>query len=216
MPHHNRENDTGPRPHSSRHRKVTARVQYTRDAQSAVVQALQLKKKQKAKRKALKQRQSESALTVERPEDTDEIRKLRAALVRTQGKRNAVEAANSRPAHRQGPAGRSIARPSNMSKVKMDDIRAELNLSGAQNDQRWADLRGEVRRYMDAGLHLRADSPDNNVFDGSGPRAPTHSPNASPSPPANNSPVASRGASRIGSLPVLTPEPEERASGTEV
>jgi hypothetical protein len=48
---------------------MTTRVQHTRDAQSAAAQALQLEKKQKAKRKALKQRQNESALTVERPED---------------------------------------------------------------------------------------------------------------------------------------------------
>lgn len=77
MLHPNKENEAGPRPRSSRHRRVTARVQHTRDAQSAAAQALQLKKKQKAKRKALKQHQNESALTVGRPEDTDEIRKLR-------------------------------------------------------------------------------------------------------------------------------------------
>ncbi|KAJ7806030.1 hypothetical protein B0H14DRAFT_2382164 [Mycena olivaceomarginata] len=282
MSNHNKENENSTRPRSSRHRTVTARVQHTRDAQSAAAQALQLKKRKKAKRRALKQRQNESSLTVERPEDTDGIRELRAALVRTQGERNAAEAANSRPSRRHGPANRSIARPSNMSKVKIDDIRAELNLSGAQNDQKWADLRVCVRRYMDAGLlsigwkeqdnrrlakvydvieaahpelerfrgqwatahlvhntfsaqktykncktkegtyrartrrtrrsdinHLHADSPDDNVFRGAGPRAPSmcihllllhgskhlvaFSPNASPSPPANNSPVASRG-----------------------
>ncbi|KAJ7750756.1 hypothetical protein B0H14DRAFT_3513334 [Mycena olivaceomarginata] len=76
--------------------------------------------------------------------------------------------------------------------------------------------RARTRRTRRSDInHLHADSPDDNVFRGAGPRAPTFSPNASPSPPANNSPVASRGASRIGSLPVLTPEPEQRASGTE-
>ncbi|KAJ7888057.1 hypothetical protein B0H14DRAFT_3717897 [Mycena olivaceomarginata] len=149
MPHHNKENENGSRPRSSRRRKVTARVQHTQDAQSAAAQALQLRKKQKAKRKALKQRQNESALTVERPRIKT---RYEPALVRTQGERDAAEAANSRPARPQGPASRSVARPSNMSKVQMDDIRTELDLSGAQNDQKWVDLRGNVRRYMDAGL----------------------------------------------------------------
>ncbi|KAJ7356543.1 hypothetical protein DFH08DRAFT_953882 [Mycena albidolilacea] len=39
-----------------------------------------------------------------------------------------------------------------MSKVTIADIRRDLNLSGAQNDQRWSDLCADVRRYMDAGL----------------------------------------------------------------
>jgi hypothetical protein len=79
MSNHNKENENSTRPRSSRHRKVTARVQHTRDAQSAAAQALQLKKRKKAKRRALKQHQNESELTVERPEDTDEIRELRGA-----------------------------------------------------------------------------------------------------------------------------------------
>ncbi|KAF8147642.1 hypothetical protein K438DRAFT_1779961 [Mycena galopus ATCC 62051] len=66
--------------------------------------------------------------------------------------------------------------------------------------------RARTRRTPRTNLdHLRADSPDDNVFGGLGLRAPTHSPNASPSPPANNSPVASCGSSRIDSLPVLIP-----------
>ncbi|KAJ7853158.1 hypothetical protein B0H14DRAFT_2580554 [Mycena olivaceomarginata] len=76
--------------------------------------------------------------------------------------------------------------------------------------------RARTRRTRRSNIdHMRADSPDDNVFGGSGPRAPTHSPNASPTPPAYNSPVVSHGASRMGSLPVLTPEPEQRASGRD-
>ncbi|KAJ7479030.1 hypothetical protein FB451DRAFT_1131256 [Mycena latifolia] len=110
------------------------------------------KKENKAKRLALRQRQKESALTADRPDDTPEIRELRAALSRAQGERNAAEAANSRPQHRQGPPSRSVARPRNMANVTISDIRAALDLSGSQNNDQWAALRAKVRRYMDAGL----------------------------------------------------------------
>ncbi|KAJ7458451.1 hypothetical protein FB451DRAFT_1561091 [Mycena latifolia] len=113
---------------------------------------LRKKKENKAKRLALRQRQKESALTADRPDDTPEIRELRAALSRAQGKHNAAEAANSRPQHRQGPPSRSVARPRNMANVTISDIRAALDLSGSQNNDQWAALRAKVRRYMDAGL----------------------------------------------------------------
>ncbi|KAJ7139282.1 hypothetical protein C8R44DRAFT_867445 [Mycena epipterygia] len=203
---------------------------------------------------------NESALTVERPEDTDEIRELCAALVRTQGEHNAAEAANPRPARRQGPASRSIARPSNMLTgdvhCYMDAGLLDLSIGWKQDNRRlakvydaieaaypdlerfrgqWATAhlvhetfsgqrtykncktregtyRARTRRTRRSNInHSCADSPDDNVFGGVGPRAPPHSPNASPSPPTNNSPVGSRGhrASRMRSLPVLTPEPED-------
>ncbi|KAJ7101603.1 hypothetical protein C8R43DRAFT_857484, partial [Mycena crocata] len=122
------------------------------DSDQAAAHALHKKKQGKAKRRALKQRQNESALTAERPDDTPLIRELRAELSRARGERNAAEATNPRPRHRPGPANRSITRPKNMTEVTIEDIRRYLNLSGAKNDQVWSDLRADVRRFMDAGL----------------------------------------------------------------
>ncbi|KAF7363074.1 hypothetical protein MVEN_00659600 [Mycena venus] len=152
MAGHNKENETQPRPHGRRVRRVTDRLQKTREAASAAADARRKKKQHKAQRLALRQRQKENSLAVERPGDTAEVRELRAALVRMQGERNAAEAAASRPARHQGPASRSIARPKNMSKITISDIRAALDLSGAHNDLRWSDIRADVRRFMDAGL----------------------------------------------------------------
>ncbi|KAJ7493712.1 hypothetical protein FB451DRAFT_1551106 [Mycena latifolia] len=219
-----------------------------------------------------------------RPDDTPEIRELRAALSRAQGERNAAEAANSRPQRRQGPPNRSVARPRNMANVTIGDIRAALDLSGSQNNDQWAALRAKVRRYMDAGLleldlgwkeqdnrrlaKIEAAYPDLERFraqwataylvhesfvaqktyrsckskegtyrakarearrsntsrfrsespfpaDGSGPRAPSYSPNASRAPTVNNSRsgspgvgAASRERSRSAPLRELTAEPD--------
>lgn len=90
-----------------------------------------------------------------------------AALARAQGERNAAEAGAAGTRHRQGPADRSIARPRNMAKTTIRDIRSQLDLTGNKNDQAWADLRvciyntfsiilifsqADVRRFMDAGM----------------------------------------------------------------
>ncbi|KAJ7605908.1 hypothetical protein FB45DRAFT_1012280 [Roridomyces roridus] len=74
------------------------------------------------------------------------------ALARTRGERNAAEASASRPARPKGPAVGSIPKPSNMTKVTINFIRRKLKLSGDKNDEKWNDLRAEVRRFMDAGL----------------------------------------------------------------
>ncbi|KAJ7242218.1 hypothetical protein C8J57DRAFT_1367753 [Mycena rebaudengoi] len=132
--------------------KPTKRAQETRDAKAAKEKSLKEKKLKQARRKVLKQRQHESSLTVDRPEDTPEIRELRAALARAQGERNAAEAGAAGTRHRQGPADRSIARPRNMAKTTIRDIRSQLDLTGNKNDQAWADLRADVRRFMDAGM----------------------------------------------------------------
>ncbi|KAJ7622194.1 hypothetical protein FB45DRAFT_1006209 [Roridomyces roridus] len=152
MPRPDKENTHAPRPSSSRHRKVSARAQHTLGAKATAAQILLTKKRQKAKRKALRHRQNEDALTLELPGDTDVVRQLRAALARTRGERNAAEASASRPARPKGPAVGSIPKPSNMTKVTVDFIRRKLKLSGDKNDEKWNDLRAEVRRFLDAGL----------------------------------------------------------------
>ncbi|KAJ7642164.1 hypothetical protein FB45DRAFT_863217 [Roridomyces roridus] len=152
MPRPDKENTHAPRPSSSRHRKVSARAQYTLGAKATAAQILLTKKRQKAKRKVLRHRQNEDALTVELPGDTDVVRQLRTALARTRGERNAAEASASRPARPKGPAVGSIPKPSNMTKVTINFIRRKLKLSGDKNDEKWNDLRAEVRRFMDAGL----------------------------------------------------------------
>ncbi|KAJ7612880.1 hypothetical protein B0H17DRAFT_1153266 [Mycena rosella] len=286
MPRREKENEIPARSQSGRRRRLTSRLQHTRDATSAATEMLRKKKENKAKRLALRQRQNESALTADRPDDTPEIRELRAALSRAQGERNAAEAANTRPQRRQGPPTRSVARPRNMAQVTIGDIRAALDLSGSQNNDQWAALRAKVRRYMDAGLleldlgwkeqdnrrlakvydAIEAAYPDLERFraqwataylvhesfvaqktyrsckskegtyrararearrsntsrlrpespfpaDGSGPRAPSYSPNASRAPTVNNSRSASPGTgrrsrsrSRSASLRELTAE----------
>ncbi|KAJ7118904.1 hypothetical protein C8R44DRAFT_878437 [Mycena epipterygia] len=284
MPHREKENEHPSRLQTARHRRPTSRLRETRDVTLAAAEMKRKKKAKKAKRLALKQRQNESNLTVDRPDDTPEIRELRAALSRAQGERNAAEVANSRP-EPQGPPSRSIARPRNMAKVTVSDIRAALNLSGSQNNDKWTALRAKVRRYMDAGLlnldlgwkeqdnrrlakvydaieaaypelerfraqwataflvhesfgaqktyksckskegtyrararegrrsntnHFRSSSPF--PGNGSGPRAPSFSPNESPSPAHNvdHSRSASPGAGNAEGSPLqsLTPEPE--------
>ncbi|KAJ6583572.1 hypothetical protein DFH09DRAFT_1436108 [Mycena vulgaris] len=138
---------------SNRVRKPSDRAKKTRAAKAAKEKTLKDKKLQKAWRKALKQRDNENALTVERAADTAEVRELRAALARAQGERNAAEAAVYKPhGRRQGPVSRSIPRPRNLATVTIRRIRDHLDLAGREHDQAWADLRTDVRRFMDAGL----------------------------------------------------------------
>ncbi|KAJ7810929.1 hypothetical protein B0H13DRAFT_1927083 [Mycena leptocephala] len=124
----------------SRLHKSAEWVKKIRDAKAAKEKKLQ----QARRRRALKQRQHEGALTVNRPDDTDEIRELRAALGRAQHVRNAAEAAVTR-------TSRSVAHP-NMSKITIADIRNYLGLAHARHDQKWAELRRDVLRLMSAGV----------------------------------------------------------------
>jgi hypothetical protein len=64
-----------------------------------------------------------------------------AALARAQGQRNAAESALPRVSRTQGPAERSVARPRNMSKITIAEIRDYLGLAGVKHDEKWADLR---------------------------------------------------------------------------
>lgn len=66
-----------------------------------------------------------------------------AALIRTQGERNAAEAEAThaeRPQHR-GPPPRSVERPSNMSKITVRIVREHLGLARGKYDQEWSDIR---------------------------------------------------------------------------
>ncbi|KAJ7656077.1 hypothetical protein DFH06DRAFT_942654, partial [Mycena polygramma] len=118
-----------------------------RDAKAA-----QAKKLKQARRRALRERQNETALTAPHPDDTAQVRELRAALARAQGERNAAESGAHGPRRTSGPADRSIERPRNMAKVTIDSIRRALDLAGDEHDQRWADIRVYVRRFMDPGM----------------------------------------------------------------
>ncbi|KAJ7816985.1 hypothetical protein B0H13DRAFT_1923233 [Mycena leptocephala] len=124
----------------SRLHKSAEWVKKIRDAKAAKEKKVQ----QARRRRALKQRQHEGALTANRPDDTDEIRELRAALARAQHVRNAAEAAVTR-------TSRSVAHP-NMSKITIADIRNYLGLARAEHDQKWAELRRDVLRFMSAGM----------------------------------------------------------------
>jgi hypothetical protein len=79
MPHREKENEHPSRLQIARHRRPTSRLKDTRDATSAAAEMKRKKKAKKAKRLALKQRQNESALTTDRPDDSLEIRELRGA-----------------------------------------------------------------------------------------------------------------------------------------
>jgi hypothetical protein len=110
----------------SRLHKSTERVPKIRDARAAKEKSFKEKKLQQARRRVLKQRQHDGAVTVDRPDDTDEIRELRgvwhfyfrrnfsfpyhsqAALARAQRERNAAEAAVTRAFYRQGPPDRPL------------------------------------------------------------------------------------------------------------
>ncbi|KAJ7165752.1 hypothetical protein C8R46DRAFT_1096159, partial [Mycena filopes] len=111
------------------------------------------KKSSAARRRVLRERQNENNLVVEQQEDSEVVKELRAALARTRGERDAAEAAAARPASPlRGPTPRSIARPNNMSKVTVADIRDHLGLAGSENDQMWSSLRTSIRRFMHAGM----------------------------------------------------------------
>ncbi|KAJ7635532.1 hypothetical protein DFH06DRAFT_675873 [Mycena polygramma] len=75
-----------------------------------------------------------------------------AALARAQGERNVAERGAPTSRRTPGPADRSVKRPRNMAKVTIDSIRHALDLAGDDNDQHWTDIRGDVRRFMDAGM----------------------------------------------------------------
>ncbi|KAJ7229275.1 hypothetical protein C8J57DRAFT_1387574 [Mycena rebaudengoi] len=239
----------------SRLSKSVERVKKIGDTKAAKEKKLQ----QACRRqRALKQRQHDGALTVNRPDDTDELWELRAALARVQHERNAAEAAVTRTC-------RSIA-PLNMSKITMEGIRNYLGLAHVRHDQKdihraisaerlylslnWKehDHRRLARVYdMVEGAHpelrnfraafflvqesyeqrkaycaqvlatcmtllerleaMIVDSDDENPLfrlpcfykeTGTGLRAPSHSPNSSPSPPAspNHNGTVSNGALR--------------------
>ncbi|KAJ7774068.1 hypothetical protein B0H16DRAFT_1713901 [Mycena metata] len=144
--------NTPPDAPARRRRVLTQKVQESRNNKAAKAKALQEKKRKTTRRRILRERQNESNLVVEQPQDSEEIKELRAALARTRGERDAAEAASARPPSPRGPPPRSIARPSNMSKVTISEIRDHLELGGDENDQTWSDLRTSIRRFMDAGM----------------------------------------------------------------
>ncbi|KAJ7202360.1 hypothetical protein GGX14DRAFT_399526 [Mycena pura] len=163
--------------------KLSERVKKTRDAKAAQDKASKEKKLRQARRKALKQRQHENSLTVERPDDTDEIRALRAALVRVRRERNAAEAAVPRVSRRQGPADRPILQPRNLSKITIADVRNDFGKPCSV--KAWEARMTRLERLQATII----DSDNSNVFPswykGTGPRAPSHLPDSSPSPPAS-------------------------------
>ncbi|KAK7016469.1 hypothetical protein R3P38DRAFT_3202609 [Favolaschia claudopus] len=67
---------------STRQRKLTSKLRQTREAQRSAQLDQAARKQRKARRKVLKARQAEDALTVEHPDDSDEltIRELRRIL----------------------------------------------------------------------------------------------------------------------------------------
>ncbi|KAJ7162022.1 hypothetical protein C8R46DRAFT_1037315 [Mycena filopes] len=141
-----------PHTRAPRSRKLTQKLQESRNNKAAQSKALRDKKSKAARRRVLRERQNESNLVVEQEEDSEVVKELRAALARTRGERDAAEAASARPPPPSGPPSRSIARPSNMSKVTVTDIRDHLDLGGSENDQAWSSLRTSIRRFMNAGM----------------------------------------------------------------
>ncbi|KAJ7718166.1 hypothetical protein B0H16DRAFT_426071 [Mycena metata] len=146
------ENDPPARTAQPRRRRLTDKLQQSRQSAAAKAKALQEKKNKTARRRILRERQNESNLVAEQPQDSEEVKELRAALARTRGERDAAEAAAAPAPTQRGPPPRSIARPSNMSKITVADIRDHLDLTGSENDQAWSSLRTSIRRFMDAGM----------------------------------------------------------------
>ncbi|KAJ7136259.1 hypothetical protein C8R46DRAFT_1361944 [Mycena filopes] len=146
-----RENDP-PHTRAPRNRRLTQKLRESRNIKAAQLKARRDEKNKAARRRVLRERQNESNLVVEQPEDSEVIKELRAALARTRGERDAAEAATVRPPPPSGPPSRSILRPSNMSKVTVTDIREHLGLAGSENDQAWSSLRTSIRRFMSAGM----------------------------------------------------------------
>ncbi|KAJ7777621.1 hypothetical protein DFH07DRAFT_951268 [Mycena maculata] len=122
-----------PRRLGSRLRQPSERAQKTCDAKFEKEKALREKRAKQDQHRALQKRQNETALTVEHPDDTAQIRELRAALLALR-----LSATQQRQLQ--------------VDLLKISDIREHLDLSGADNDEAWADLRADVRRFMDAGM----------------------------------------------------------------
>ncbi|KAK7000787.1 hypothetical protein R3P38DRAFT_2796618 [Favolaschia claudopus] len=137
-------------PRAHRKRTLTSNLQHTREAQRAAQLDLTARKHRKARRQVLRARQAEDALIVERPNDSDEVRQLRASLARARGERDAAEAATgAQEPTRTLPA---IPRPERMSDLTIGGLRRRLGMDGSSADRKWNDLRRQVRRFMDAGL----------------------------------------------------------------
>ncbi|KAK7014530.1 hypothetical protein R3P38DRAFT_3205392 [Favolaschia claudopus] len=137
-----------------RQRKLTSKLRQTREAQRSARLDQAARKQRKARRKVLKARQAEDALTVEHPDDSDEVRQLRASLARARGERDAAEAAGS--ASRPTRSLPTIPRPRQLSQLTIRELRRILGMDGSAADAKWNDLRKKTRRFMDAGL-LRLD-----------------------------------------------------------
>ncbi|KAJ7461768.1 hypothetical protein B0H11DRAFT_2241587 [Mycena galericulata] len=177
--------------------KLSERVKKNREAKAAKEKELPDKKRSQARRKAPKQRErgNESVLTVERPDDTPEVRELRAALARALGERNAAEAAADKPHHEHGPAPLGAQRT-----YQKDNSHHVKALESPKST---------LQRY----LEIMYDS-DPEVFQGfykgTGPLAPSHSPNSSPSPPPSRSGITATAVRLLdGRLPgpgVIVPE----------
>ncbi|KAK7006862.1 hypothetical protein R3P38DRAFT_2554909 [Favolaschia claudopus] len=137
-------------PRAHRKRTLTSKLRHTREAQRAAQLDLTARKHRKARRQVLRARQAEDALIVERPNDSDEVRQLRASLARARGERDAAEAATgAQEPTRTLPA---IPRPERTSDLTIGGLRRRLGMDGSSADRKWNDLRVQVRRFMDAGL----------------------------------------------------------------
>ncbi|KAF8157540.1 hypothetical protein K438DRAFT_1942684, partial [Mycena galopus ATCC 62051] len=122
------------------------------------------------KAKALQQRQRDCALIIKRPDDTVQVRELRAALSRalTQSQHHAVKAAFSpRPSRNQRHDEPPIGRPRSTYRAMTPETRLE----------RFHHM------ILDEDYE---DHPFMNPHKGTGPRAPSHSPRSSPSPNRND------------------------------
>ncbi|KAJ7453568.1 hypothetical protein B0H11DRAFT_2245202 [Mycena galericulata] len=170
--------------------KLSERVKKNREAKTAKEKELHDKKRSRARRKALKQRGNESALTVERPDDTPEVRELRAALARALGEHNAAEAAADKPHHEHEP----VPLGAQQTYQKDDSHHVEAPKSPKSTLQRYMEMMYDSDPEVFQGF-----------YKGTGPLAPSHSPDSSPSPPPSRSGITATGSSRRG--PPLQPFP---------
>ncbi|KAJ3833512.1 hypothetical protein F5878DRAFT_518977, partial [Lentinula raphanica] len=138
-----------------RHRKPTAKQQEIDSACEETEHEKALRKQQKRERKERRKQEKEVALTIINDGDSDDTKALKEMATRFRDERNAAiqeaETRDDAAAKRNDKHG-SIPRPSNMSRVKIQDIRVGLRLGSPNKKLEWNSTRTTIRHAMEAAM----------------------------------------------------------------